>query len=90
MNIIIEQPGEVDVVIAVGEIWPGTGDATAFEFAQDIPAGSWTVSHGLGIHPSVTVVDSTNKMVIAGIEYLDLNTIVVTFSTPMSGKVFCS
>ena len=48
----------------------------------------WVITHGLGKHPSVEVVDSAGSVVIGDIEHIDLNTIKLTFTAAFSGKAF--
>jgi hypothetical protein len=57
---------------------------------QLVPATVWTVTHNLGYFPNITVVDSTNREVIGSTEYIDLNTIQLTFSGAFSGKAYAS
>lgn len=50
----------------------------------------WTITHGLGKRPSVTVVDSAGTAVIGEIEYLDDNTVRLTFCAAFSGTAYCN
>ena len=47
-------------------------------------------THGLGKRPSVTVVDSAGTAVIGEIEYLDDNTVRLTFCAAFSGTAYCN
>lgn len=58
-----------------------------FVHAQIAAAAVWTVTHNLGGYPSVTTQDSTGKVVYGSVRYLDENTVQVTFSAAMGGKL---
>ena len=52
---------------------------------EGIPSSSWSVNHGLGKYPSVTIINSVNDVVEGHIDYVDLNNIILTFSAAFSG-----
>ena len=69
------------------------GDTTIIEdktfvYEQNRPSSVWTVEHGLEKFPAVTVVDSAGTEVIGAIDYIDLNTVTLTFVGAFSGKAF--
>ena len=49
-----------------------------------------TVAHNLQKYPAVTVVSSAKQMVMGEIDYIDLNTLTITFTAPFSGTVYCN
>ena len=54
---------------------------------QSSPAEVWTINHNLDKYPSVTVVTSAEDEVQGGVvNYLDTNTLTITFSSAFSGK----
>ena len=55
---------------------------------QDIPAAVWNINHNLDVYPSVSVVDSTDSIVIGEIQYINKNSVVVTFNGSFSGKAY--
>ncbi len=55
---------------------------------QGTPSDIWTITHNLNKYPAATVVDSANSEVIGEIQYTNLNTLTVTFSSPFSGKAY--
>lgn len=57
---------------------------------QDVAENVWLVNHNLGYYPSVSVVDSSGKIVIGQVEYLNPNHIKITFSAGFSGKAYLS
>lgn len=59
-----------------------------FVHNQLLAADTWNITHNLGKHPSVTVVDSAGTVVVGEIKYLDLNSIRITFTAEFSGKAY--
>lgn len=59
-----------------------------FAYQQAVPSASWTVTHNLNKYPSVSVVDSANRVVFGDVVYDSLNQATLTFSAPFSGKAF--
>lgn len=60
----------------------------SYEYVQLIPSSSWTINHNLNKIPSVTVLDSSNKVVIGEVQHSNLNTTIITFNAPFSGKAY--
>lgn len=48
----------------------------------------WTIAHNLGKRPAVTVVDSAGTVVIGEVDYLDDNTVRLTFCAAFSGTAY--
>lgn len=65
------------------------GDANYTHY-QSSAAANWTVEHGLGKLPSVTVLDSANTVYIAKITHLDFNRLVVSLGFQMTGRAICN
>jgi UDP-3-O-[3-hydroxymyristoyl] glucosamine N-acyltransferase len=57
---------------------------------QAVPAATWTIKHNLGYHPNVTVVDSSDRVVIGDVTYVDENTVIATFAASFGGKAYLS
>lgn len=57
-------------------------------YVQETPSAVWTIRHGLNKYPAVTIVDSAGTEVIGGLEYVDKNTVILTFSGEFSGQAF--
>lgn len=66
---------------------PTTGDLS-YVFDQPTPSALWTIVHGLGKNPSVTVVDSANTVVYGQVVYIDTNSLTVRFKAAFSGKAY--
>lgn len=70
---------------------PGTGGGGgSYTHAQAVPDTVWTVAHGLGFYPNVTVVDSSGRQVDGDVEYLDGDTVRLTFTAAFSGVAYLS
>lgn len=82
-NLLINKPSINGTVLM--------GDTTIVEdknyiHMQERPKAVWTVVHGLGKYPSVTVIDSAGNEVVGDTEFIDINTVRLTFSGAFSGK----
>ena len=64
---------------------PGTGAAIIVPI--DTPAAVWQHAHGYGTYPSIVTLDSTGRRVYGQEEYLDTDTVRVTFSSALGGRM---
>jgi|TARA_R110000787_G_scaffold142940_6_gene256633 hypothetical protein len=55
---------------------------------QGVPAAEWVINHNLNKKCGVTVVDSSNKVVIGQITYNSVNQVTLNFEGSFSGKAF--
>ena len=69
------------------DIVPNIGDKT-FVYIQSVPSDTWTIEHNLDKFPSVSVVDTANTQVFTIAEYIDTNTLILTFSAAFAGKAY--
>lgn len=65
----------------------GGGDKH-YTHVQRVASDVWVVTHNLNKYPSITVVDSAETVVIGDAEYLDLNTVRLTFIGAFAGKAY--
>jgi hypothetical protein len=65
----------------------GSGDKK-YTHVQSSAAATWTITHNLDKQPAVSVVDSTDNVIICEVEYTSLNQVELRFSTPYSGKAY--
>ncbi|MGB0975165.1 MAG: hypothetical protein ACPGU9_09270 [Flavobacteriaceae bacterium] len=65
-----------------------TFSSSTVTFTQDVAATTWNVTHTLSKFPSVTVVDSSNNVVIGEITYNSDSLITLTFASAFSGKAY--
>jgi hypothetical protein len=75
-------------VITIGIQGPAGAGPSTYTHTQSIPAISWTILHGLGRHPSVSVVDSAGSVVVGNVTYDSDIQVTVTFSAAFSGKAY--
>ena len=59
-----------------------------YVFIQSTPSATWAITHNLGKFPSVSVVDSANTVVYGDINYINENSLTVTFSAAFGGKAY--
>ena len=50
----------------------------------------WTIAHSLGYYPNVTIIDSTDEVVLADIAYPSASEVQITFATATSGRALLS
>lgn len=60
----------------------------AYIHDQSTPSASWTVLHNLGKFPSVTIVDTANSEIIGEVNFVNNNTLTISFSASFSGKAY--
>lgn len=48
----------------------------------------WIINHNLDKYPSVTIIDSADRVVIGDVLYNDTNTLTVSFAAGFSGKAY--
>lgn len=70
----------VDLVAASGDI--------TYVHPQISASREWQIRHNLGKHPSVTVVDSANSVVVGDIEYLSTEELIIRFTSEFAGRAF--
>jgi hypothetical protein len=73
--------------LTVTGVTGGGGDAF-YEHIQLDPEAVWTITHNLGKKPAITVVDSADTVVIGEVEYIDNNSVQLTFAAAFSGKAY--
>ena len=62
----------------------------SYTHTQGSASNSWTITHGLGFYPNVTVVDSAGTIYEGEIAYTNTNSLTVSFSAAFSGKAYLS
>lgn len=65
---------------------PGSGGDVNYIHDQAVPSTVWTVTHSLNKYPSVTVIDTSSTEVDGTVEYIDLNSLSITFNASFAGK----
>ncbi len=59
-----------------------------FTYEWVIASTSITITHNLGKHPAVTVVDTGGNEFVCGVDYIDNNTVRLTFSQAIRGTAY--
>jgi hypothetical protein len=81
--------GTQDIVVGLtSEQQEQLGQDKTYVHNQTAPDVTWNITHNLGKHPSVTIVDSAGTPVVGGYEYVDLNNVKIDFAGAMAGKAY--
>lgn len=59
-----------------------------FAYEQATASDTWTIHHNLNKFPSVSIVDTANTQVVGEVEYIDTNTVRITFNAPFGGYAY--
>lgn len=62
--------------------------ATRHVHTQGTASATWTITHGLGGYPSVSIVDSAKTVVFGEVTYTNTTQVVVNFSSAFSGYAY--
>ncbi|HOP80067.1 MAG TPA: hypothetical protein PLZ21_05810 [Armatimonadota bacterium] len=81
------KPSIIEIGI-MGPQGPPGPPGTTYIHHQQVAAKIWRIEHNLGGYPSVTIVDSSGRYVIGNVQYLNENTIEVSFSASFAGKAY--
>lgn len=63
-------------------------DIQTYTHDQAVASSVWTINHGLGKHPSITVVDSGGNVVSGTYTYVDENTMIAEFNSAFKGTAY--
>ena len=80
-GITLTQPASNEITIA------SLNDDANFVFTQGIPSATWNITHNLGKFPSVSVADTANQLMYGDTEYINENSLTITFSAPFRGRL---
>lgn len=69
---------------------PGSSGGSGVVWEQTFPATEWNVLHDLGYHPSVTIIDSSDRVVEGDVHYGNVGELTVSFLAPFSGRILMS
>ena len=75
------------VTVQAGNYFPagGAGSAQPYEFSQVAPSTLWTVNHGLGYKPQVSILTSGGLEIEASITHVSVNQFTVGLNTSLAG-----
>lgn len=63
-------------------------EPSTYVHSQSSASSTWTISHGLGRKPSVTIVDSSGNVQIGEVLYDSDNQITLAFAAAFSGYAY--
>lgn len=63
---------------------------SSFEFTQQTPSTLWTIVHGMGLKPNVKIEDLDGNDIVGVINYLDNNSLTITFNQAVAGRAYLS
>lgn len=66
----------------------GSGGDLNYTHDQMTASALWTVTHNLGKHPAVVVIDSAGDAVEGHVTYVDGNSLTLTFSSAFAGVAY--
>lgn len=55
---------------------------------QGVPSAIWTINHGLGCRPNVSVTDTGGQSYTGAVTYIDDNNLTIEFNSGFSGKAY--
>ena len=95
INVTIQRPPVKETIIiptpttnvSIRGVTGGGGDAH-YAHIQSTPEAVWEVTHNLNKKPTITVVDSADTMVMGEVEYINNNSVRLTFAGAFSGKAY--
>lgn len=79
---------DVISVVSVGTQGPAGPAAATYTHTQSIASDTWVITHNLGKHPSVVVIDSAGSVIISDVQYDSAYQVTVRFSAAFSGKAY--
>ena len=89
-NVIISPINNRIVVTTPGPQGAPGQTGGSYTHNQGAASSVWSVTHNLGYHPSITVVDSANTVVEGTYVYNNTNTVTLTFIGTFAGKAYLS
>ena len=90
-DVNIPNPTEGQVLLFENGLWRAksfSATDASYEHIQASASDTWTIVHNLNKYPSVTIVDSANDEVEGNVNHMSKTQLVITYSSPFSGKAF--
>lgn len=76
------------VIDVTNQVLSGAPGDSRYIHNQNVASDVWVINHNLGKFPSVSVVDSSNELVIGFLRYHNSNNLEVHFESAFSGKAY--
>ena len=80
--------GQILSSTVTGTKWVADAGDKTFIFNQAIPSATWTINHMLDKFPSITVVSTSDQVVIGDAAYTSTTQVVITFTAGFAGKAY--
>lgn len=64
----------------------GGGGSVNLTWTPPSAQSTWLIPHNLGFKPQVTILDPQGNVVYGNVQYLDLNTVSISFTLPFYGS----
>jgi hypothetical protein len=72
----------------------GTGNVTiniaTYHYTQPVAITTWTILHNLNKFPTIITIDDTGSEIVGDVQFIDLNSVAITFNPPTSGQAYLS
>lgn len=69
---------------------PGDPENISFKFEQQANSNSWTINHNLGYRPAALIQNYYNTTIEGSLQHQSINTLIISFSEPVSGYAYLS
>ena len=66
------------------------GEGASFTYEQQSDSATWTINHNMGYRPAVTIQDYGKITLEGELDHIGINTLVITFSEPITGYAYLS
>jgi hypothetical protein len=81
-------PGADGPIGLPGPQGPPGGAGSYFVWDQQVAAVTWAVTHSLDKRPSVSIVDTADRLMLGQVDYVDDTHLTITFGRAVSGKAY--
>lgn len=82
---------EIIDIISDNVIIRTLGIPSYYTHTQSTPSDIWIVNHNLGYRPGgIMVIDSSDREVIGSVNYININTLTISFVGGFSGTAYIS
>ena len=72
----------------------GTGNVTiglaSYHYIQSVVIPVWTILHNLNKFPTIIAIDESGSEIVGDVQFIDLNSVSITFNPPTSGQAYLS
>ena len=87
-NFLTDKPSINGVELIGDKTFSELGIGQTYIYQQEVVSDRWVITHNLKKFPSVTVVDSAGTSVVGDVQYLNEDTLIVSFNAAFSGTAY--